>query len=84
MERGIYVSLPHLSHLSLSHSTLQLLTQLSKRSHTPSAVGPALRQLLNSDLSAKWWTQGHLETSDVITNMEFFDPGPVSIPITSS
>jgi hypothetical protein len=58
------------------NGALQLLTQLSKRSHAPSAVGPSLQQLLNSDLSAKWWTQGHLETSDVIIDMEFFDPGP--------
>ena len=62
---------------SITHRALELLTQLSKRSHAPSAVGPALQQLLNSDLCAKWWTHCHLQSSDIITNMEFFDPGPV-------
>lgn len=61
----------------LLHRALQLLTQLSRNGQALSAVGPALQQLLNSDLSAKWWTQGTLETRDVITEMEFFDPGLV-------
>ena len=55
-----------------------MLTQLSQSDHPPSSVAPALQQLLNSDLSAKWWMQGHLEARDVISDMEFFDPGPVS------
>ena len=66
----------------ISHSALELLTQLSKTGHAPSSVGPALQQLLNSDLSAKWWTQGHLDTRNIITNIEFFDPGPVRHYIT--
>ena len=68
---------PPLPNPSIPHSALQMLTQLSQSDHSPSSVGPALQQLLNSDLSAKWWMQGHLEASDVISETEFFDPGPV-------
>lgn len=38
----------------------------------------ALQRLLGSNLAAKYWVTGHLDHTDLITETEFFDPGPVS------
>ena len=39
----------------------------------------ALTRLLDSNLSAKYWVADHLDSSDVIKDMEFFDAGTVSV-----
>lgn len=38
----------------------------------------ALHKLLSSNLAAKYWVTGRLDHTDLITDTEFFDAGPVS------
>ena len=39
----------------------------------------ALHKLLSSNLPAKYWISGRLDHTDIISNTEFFDAGPVSV-----
>jgi len=39
----------------------------------------ALTELMDGNLSAKYWVTGHLAPTDVLTECEFFDAGPVSL-----
>ena len=59
---------------------LELIERLSESTgHAQSAAAKsALVRLLDSNLSAKYWVTGHLEPSDPIKDIEFFDAGPVS------
>ena len=59
---------------------LELIERLSESTgHAQSAAAKsALVRLLDSNLSAKYWVTGHLEPSDLIKDIEFFDAGPVS------
>ena len=56
-----------------------MLTQLLQSNHAPSSARLTQQRLLDFDLPAKWWTLGRLEQSDIIRDIEFFDPGPVGV-----
>ena len=62
------------------HSGLDLLETMLKDcgQAQAAAASAALTRLLDSNLSAKYWVTGHLDSSDVIKDMEFFDAGTVS------
>ena len=41
-----------------------------------------LSKLLDSNLPAKYWVMGSLDSTDTIVNMDFYDAGPVrSFPV---
>lgn len=44
----------------------------------------ALNKLLVTNLSAKYWTTGHLSQNDVMTDTEFFDAGLVMLMIMNN
>ena len=66
------------------NSGLKVVETLSKSSGYAQSVAAsaALRRMLDSNLSAKYWVTGRLEPSDVMKDIEFFDAGVVNLLVS--